>query len=358
VGLASGSCGSAVKSDGSLFVNLACGGLYFGGGNNSVPLPATIPNQSTNYTKVTACENHALTLGPTTSDDTGSDRSCTKTGCFFGAPLPIPNTSSPQTSTCVVNTLSADGEGTANCTTGITNLNLPLNSEIFLTGDLFPADGGVDHCVGGTNAGTVCTDNSTCTGGGFCSAGIQTCPLCTGGVCRGGANDGLACTPSDSNEGPQFPTSFDCPPSAGQDIGGLPIGFALTTGTVTRTAVASGAQSRDFCGYCRDSDDTLAFENPAHKCLENGVAVSTCSGTFESCEQKANGAFGPGGGGARTITEIGSPAGDLSDHQPGHATKLVSVFCIPPTFNATVDNAADLPGPGAVALEGTSQLLP
>ncbi len=37
---------------------------------------------------------------------------------------------------------------------------------------------------------------------------------------------------------------------------------------------------------------------------------------------------------------------------------LVSVFCVPPTFNALVDNSADLPGPGAVALPGQSQLLP
>jgi hypothetical protein len=36
----------------------------------------------------------------------------------------------------------------------------------------------------------------------------------------------------------------------------------------------------------------------------------------------------------------------------------VSVFCIPPTFDATVDNAGDLPGPGAVALEGEAQVLP
>jgi len=36
----------------------------------------------------------------------------------------------------------------------------------------------------------------------------------------------------------------------------------------------------------------------------------------------------------------------------------VSIFCIPPTFNATVDAAADLPGPGAVSLAGTAQLLP
>jgi len=63
------------------------------------------------------------------------------------------------------------------------------------------------------------------------------------------------------------------------------------------------------------------------------------------------------GGGARTITETGAPAGTLSDGA-GHASTLVSIFCIQPTFNATVDAAGDLPGPGAVSLPGTAQLLP
>ena len=57
------------------------------------------------------------------------------------------------------------------------------------------------------------------------------------------------------------------------------------------------------------------------------------------------------------FTETGAPAGTLSDGA-GHASTLVSIFCIQPTFNATVDAAGDLPGPGAVSLPGTAQLLP
>jgi len=49
--------------------------------------------------------------------------------------------------------------------------------------------------------------------------------------------------------------------------------------------------------------------------------------------------------------------GDLTDGL-GHASTLVSRFCIPPTFNPTVDSAGDLPAPGAVALPGTAQLKP
>jgi len=41
-----------------------------------------------------------------------------------------------------------------------------------------------------------------------------------------------------------------------------------------------------------------------------------------------------------------------------HAARLVSVFCIPPSYNATVDSVGDLPSPGAVALPGMAQIVP
>jgi hypothetical protein len=77
-----------------------------------------------------------------------------------------------------------------------------------------------------------------------------------------------------------------------------------------------------------------------------------CSGDFESCEQRNNGAFGPNGGGNRTIRAIGNATSLIGG--PAAAT-LVGVFSIPPSFNATVDAAGDLPGPGAVALPGIAR---
>jgi len=71
--------------------------------------------------------------------------------------------------------------------------------------------------------------------------------------------------------------------------------------------------------------------------------------------QRQSGAFQIGD--ARTVTETGTPSGPLTDHS-AHDSTLVSVFCIPPSFNGAVDGTADLPGPGAVALPGKSQLLP
>jgi hypothetical protein len=49
------------------------------------------------------------------------------------------------------------------------------------------------------------------------------------------------------------------------------------------------------------------------------------------------------------------PAGDISDGAP-HNSNLAAVFCIPATGNAAVDGVADLPGPGAIGLNGNAQL--
>ena len=61
---------------------------------------------------------------------------------------------------------------------------------------------------------------------------------------------------------------------------------------------------------------------------------------------------------ARTIVETGSPSGPLTVGGSGAPSTLVSAFCIPLTFSSLVDTAADLPGPGAVAIAGTAQALP
>jgi hypothetical protein len=321
-----GNCGSVVNSSGTSVLELSCGGLYFGGGQNSVPLPALVPDNGQSITNITACDPGTgdLTLAGASAAETGSPRNCTNAGCLFGAPLPIPNANSVPTSTCVINSLSANATGTANCATGASSINLPLNSEIFLTGDLLP---GV--------------------------AGIQPCPICTG-TCQGGPNDGQNCTPESSDLGDAFPTSHDCPPPAELDIGGLPIPFALTTGTASDTAGPSGTQQRVFCGFCRDQNNlgTGLFEEPGRPCSADADCTNSA---FPDCEQRNNGAFSAGA--ARTISATGTPPNVCLANGPAAGT-LVSVFCIPPTFDPTVDNAADLPGPGAVSLPGTTELLP
>ncbi len=394
-GIGAGNCGTVQNSAGTVTKQLACGGLYTGGGQNSVPLPYAVPDMGNSLTGVSACSGTSLTLANLTSTQTGSNRNCTSIGCLFGPPLPIPNPASTPTSVCVINSVTTNASGAADCSSGASSLSLPLNSEIFLDGDLFPNAPGIQvcpvcnkTCSAGTNLNGPCNTDADCPGAaaGSCAGSNK---------CHGGPNDGLACTPADSALSQSFPTTHDCPPPAVNDIGGLPIAFALTTGTTSKTAQAISGQLNVFCGFCRDINaaGTGCFEgdsapgcpansgcigagNPFNCCT--GVGAGSCdqtapkpcfigsgsptactdgNGAWPDCQQRNPGAFGPAGGGARTITETGAPAGTLSDGA-GHASTLVSIFCIQPTFNATVDAAGDLPGPGAVSLPGTAQLLP
>ena len=77
---------------------------------------------------------------------------------------------------------------------------------------------------------------------------------------------------------------------------------------------------------------------------------AACSGAFETCEQRTNGAFGPNGHARMTITAIGNSTTLIGG--PASAT-LVSLFSMPPIFEIVTDPSMDLPGPGATALPGT-----
>jgi hypothetical protein len=340
-----GDCGDIRNSAGTLVANINCAGLYTGGGGNSVPLPYGVPDLGSQVMKITTCTGSVATVGGATSSETGSNLNCSATGCRYGAPLAVPNPGSTPTSVCVLNNLSSGVSGTVDCSTGAQSISAPLSSVIFLTGD-------------------TATDPSATI------AGIQPCPLCTGGSCIGGPNNGMLCVAGTTTLGgnPAYPTSNHCPPDPMFNIGTLPVAFNLSSGTVSWTGTTAtndtgstvSVQSRVFSGFCRDADSTGAFAGTtpatAQLCWENGMAVgAACSGTFESCEQRNNGAFGPAGGNNKTITAIGSSASIVGG--PG-AAKLVSVFSIRPTFDPTVDAAGDLPGPGAVALPGTAQTCP
>jgi cysteine-rich repeat protein len=332
-------CGTMKNSSGAIAFNLNCNTVYFGGGGDSVP-PFVIPDGEL-VLKVNACSSadETLTLGPTTSAETGNVGSCSSAGCRFGAPLSVPNPSSTPTSSCVVPTVSQDVSGLASCGGVISQLGLPLTADIYLTGD-------------------TATDPS------LTIPGIQPCPLCSSGTCIGGPNNGLGCTPGTAAINAGYPTSNDCPPDPMFFVGSIPVGANLTTGAVNWTATVAGndtgstanAQTRVFAGWCRDADGTGSFQNPAHQCWENGLAVGTpCSGIFESCRQRNNGAFGPAGGANRTIDQIGSAPGCLADELP-HAAQVIGPIRIPPSFNATIDAAADLPGPGTFGLDGNMQI--
>ena len=461
-GVGTGSCGHLDADGNPGFFPLACGGLYFGGAGVSTPLPSTIPDLGTTVTNV-SCNGTALTLSGTTPADTGGNRcsggtnhhnacasnadcpggackflTCSNAGCLFGPPLPVPNGShsGAATSTCVINTVAANGAGTGDCAAGTTtSFNLPLGSALFLAGDLMPmrcsggtapganctgggacgtttacpgggtcvndtgrctdnggpccSDGDCNvgatcesaACVGGTNDGKGCITAADCPGAGaHCRTFIQPCPICdpTTNTCDGGPNNGLTCTPGASPVDGDFPTSHDCPPATSLGIGTLSIAFKLDTGTITQTAVDTADQVNVFCGFCKNKtlnsfarkcDGAATGANctgdgncPAGQhCLPiacnpaNGNADCAAATGFTSCGQRTSGAF-TSNDVARTIVETGSPAGSQTTGGAAQPQTLVSIFCIPPTFNTLVDSAADLPGPGAAVLQGTVQL--
>jgi len=243
------------------------------------------------------------------------------------------------------------------------------------------------RCSGGSNANFGCITDTDCPGGGSCKTFIQPCAICnaTTHVCNSGPNDGLACTPGDSIPNGDYPTSHDCPAPSSLNIGALPIGFVLDTGTVTRTAADLTDQANVFCGFCKNKTlNTFARKCNGSPTGANCTADSNCSSGqkclavpctanadctavtgFTSCGQRTSGAFCSGDPTsavnacsdlARTIVETGAPAGALTTGGASKPSTLVSIFCIPPTFNTLVDSAADLPGPGAVSLVGTTKL--
>jgi hypothetical protein len=381
---------------GNLPLDLACGALYLGGGSNFVPLPITLPGMTTSSTDVTSCDatSGVLTLGSRTAAETGSARTCTSgrgcsgngtpcvvdsdcpvtetcdTQCFFGAPVPIPNTDSPGISVCAVLDVQTDTAGTATCN-GDIDLDLPLRMNVFLNGDLLagfpnpdvPGPQGcpicVRQCVGGTNADFPCDGNAECDSG---NCTTQT-------SCMGGPNDGLSCTPGSLDLGDSYRTSHDCPSDPGNDItmliGGVPLDLALTTGQVTTNGVDQPTQDRVFCGFCRDvfGNGSLCFEGEGGGCpaaIPAGAGFVTCTSDgdcsdadeYESCVQRNPGAFSEA-----QATQI-SLTGKLAPPSLGGDSRLVTTLCIPPADSASVNAVADWPGPGALMLLGEVSLSP
>jgi hypothetical protein len=288
---------------------------------------------------------------------------------------------------CSVSDVSEDASGTTQCDGGDMDVSLPLRFNFFVTGDLFktttpPNIPGVQpcplcdtFCIGGTNADFPCDGNSDCNSGN----------CATQATCLGGANDGLNCTPATSDSATlgdaqnAYPTSHDCPPGPfggplTAAIGGLPMAFSLTSGTVQRNARdlnAGSGGSRVFAGFCRDSlgAGSGCFEGDADGGCPAAIPPATgdpvpcdsnadCADAdeYESCAQRTAGAFSRAA--ATQISVFGSSDGQCLGDGTTHAATLVSVFDIAPTFDSLVDGKFDLPGPGAVLLQGAAQLSP
>ena len=299
---------------------------------------------------------------------TNPGANCTGSG---GCGTVAPGTPCPGTGGTCVN-------DTARCTAPD-----PANTVCCSDGDCTLGTCETGNCAGGSSANHGCITDADCPGGGACKTFIQSCPICnaTTGKCQGGPNDGLVCTPGNSALNGDYPTSHDCPPPPSLQIGALPISFVLDTGTISKTALNKPSQVNVFCAFCRNKTTNQSGRrcngsatgavctcNPGLPCNACGggpclpVPCTTdadCASVtgFLNCQQRTSGAF-TSGDVARTIVETGSPAGPLTTGGAAKPATLVSIFCIPPSFNSLVDSAADLPGPGAVSLPGTTQAMP
>ena len=314
-GVGGGTCGDARNAANAVVKTLHCGGLNIGGGASTVG-EGPSPDGSTNRFLLAgagSCTIGATTAAPAVNS---TQPDCTNTGCNFGAPLEIPNPSLPNLTTCVLNTFSAAASGTLDMATGQSATNTSLTSTTYLTGNLAQPCPRCRHDAGGTGAILSGSPSSPATG--FCDRGPRATMACTTtnsiGLTRDCLTGGVGAPPKDCQPG--VPGHDGC--VDGTIVGPIAVDLGtpttpLTTGTSTKTN-ATGT----FCpGQGGTPGSNGCFNQP------------TCV----------------------TITETGSPGGPITPNVSAPA-KLASVFCIAATANGLVNFAADLPGPGAIALVG------
>ena len=176
VGTGSGICGELKNAAGYTLLELACGYSYVGCAMMgaftfaAAPLPVC-----TNTHNVECCYGTTLALTNTTPPETGSTKTCTGAGCFFGAPVPFIANPSPL-SVCSIYAFDGDAHGSMDCSTGGGIIHYPISSDTYLVGDGLrrrcDEDAGDNRgrrcgpkCSGGSIPGKSCTHDSNCSGG-------------------------------------------------------------------------------------------------------------------------------------------------------------------------------------------------
>ena len=291
---------------------------------------------------------------------------------------------SPPTSTCVVQHLPARTRAASSTARrGATRLDLPLVSATFLTGDILPR-----RCSGGTNPGGRCTTlgaDPACTGGGTCvtdsgprsparSATRRRSSATAARTTAWRASPTAAAAPGCRS----IPTSHDCTVSTLVLVGDLPVPVPAHDRDVHQDRRAARARS-SACSAASAATRTApapsasapAASTTAWPAPSPATARAASAGA-KPCESDADCTATPRPRVLRAAQRrrLRSRRRRQHDHhRDRHAVgqrrglrartpgTVVSVFCIPPTFNAIIDASADLPGPGAVSLPSTIQLV-
>jgi hypothetical protein len=290
--------------------DLGTGCLYVGTGDNFLLPPGKLPDGGTLILKVTGLNGTSATLGPSPgagradctlpsgparhclNGDVGTDGhgACTvdtdcgvqaggdspvagtcarDANCFFGPPLPIAVPDFPFFSTCVVNVFEQGACGSADLVAQTTTFSSGIAAHAYITADA-----------------------------------TTPCPVCVGGVCSGGQNIGLPCTPVGSAG-----TTNDCPPEA-----------RLFDGTLSVVLNGASTEPQQVAGpggiFCPNQTSVGAFGRP------DATLIKTQGSRL-------------------------SPVGLLTNTA---AATIAGGFCVPSTGVAVLDAATGFPGPGAVSV--------
>jgi hypothetical protein len=97
-----------------------------------------------------------------------------------------------------------------------------------------------------------------------------------------------------------------------------------------------------FCAFCSING------NP---CTSN----ANCAGGGDTCQTNSNGAFKRLN--ATSIIETGS-APNTCVATGAHPVTMVNVSCVPRTTSNTANNVGGLPGPAAVSVPATVEIIP
>lgn len=174
-----------------------------------------------------------------------------------------------------------------------------------------------------------------------------------------------------SNNGGTCATGTDCPGgTCAQYIGSLPLAFAFTTG-VAQLSESTGhfcpGQSTPGCfltKVCRSGASSGAPCTTNADCAGGALCGTTmCAGGANDGKGCAVAGDCPGGTCSvagtqcRLVRLQGTPASIVPIGTPNPLT-LVSTYCVQSSTNPTINAAANLPGPGAVSVQGAVVLLP
>jgi hypothetical protein len=264
-------------------------------------------------------------------------------GTQFGAPLPLSSGGVP---VCVLNFFREAIGGTYTCTEGCGETQVLLESRVFLVQDIAQP---CPICVGDDTPNDG-VKNGTCQG----STTTPGAPCDIGAVDRQFGSTSIDCLPTGSSVGEleinlnptttgriSIDSSVDCISPF------FPAGSCYCPGQIQPNACTDGMCPAS--GLCESGPIDGLCSNQRFRSCRSGTGTTDCDAVFPgsgTCVDSPRPCFGT------NITREGSCAA------PGEEGTLVSFFCIPATRAAAINTTAGLPGPGAVALPGSSVRTP